>query len=214
MASGRLVRFWNRAEDLPALVAVSIPKAIKSYPAVGWVRASAAATEDVLADVNELRKENEALRKRLTELTPSSTIVDIPDLAGFDDEIKVNGKYIDAYSDRRVFWSHTTNWRKIFAHIAPYLTTRPVDQVVKEVLAAALFHDSQERGRTPDLDDQIFRTIAIQLEALGLVKVVYSKANTGLNYLFWSLTEAGKKEMYLLRTVRRSTSAHGATTTS
>lgn len=40
VATNRLVKFWKSAEELPGLVALNLSKAIKSFPAVGWVRAS------------------------------------------------------------------------------------------------------------------------------------------------------------------------------
>jgi uncharacterized protein (TIGR02391 family) len=40
VSKGRLVKFWNNADELPGLVASSLSITIKNYPAVGWVRAS------------------------------------------------------------------------------------------------------------------------------------------------------------------------------
>jgi len=40
LAKGRLVKTWNRGDELPGLVALSLQKTIKSFPAVGWIRAS------------------------------------------------------------------------------------------------------------------------------------------------------------------------------
>ena len=65
-ATGRLVKFWNNSAELPELVALSLTKAIKTYPAVGWVRASDAIDQSVLLELNDLRKQNERLSKRLT----------------------------------------------------------------------------------------------------------------------------------------------------
>ena len=55
---GRLVKFWKAAEELPGLVALSMTKTIKMYPAIGWVRTSNVANENILQEINELRKEN------------------------------------------------------------------------------------------------------------------------------------------------------------
>ncbi|MEQ8204536.1 MAG: DUF4062 domain-containing protein, partial [Woeseia sp.] len=53
-STGRLVRFWNRAEDLPGLVALSLSKTIKTYPAIGWVRANSVSNEELLTQLNQL----------------------------------------------------------------------------------------------------------------------------------------------------------------
>jgi len=40
VSAGRLVKFWKHADELPGLVALSLSKTIKTYPAIGWVRAN------------------------------------------------------------------------------------------------------------------------------------------------------------------------------
>lgn len=51
---GRLVDFWTSPDQLQAKVALAMLNAIRTFPAVGWVRADRAANERVLADTNEL----------------------------------------------------------------------------------------------------------------------------------------------------------------
>jgi len=58
---GRLVKFWKSAEELPRLVALSLTKTIKMYPAIGWVRANKIASDELLIEINQLRKENQKL---------------------------------------------------------------------------------------------------------------------------------------------------------
>lgn len=62
---GRLVDFWTSPEQLQAKVALAMLNAIRTFPAVGWVRADRAANEKVLADIAELREENQNLRTEL-----------------------------------------------------------------------------------------------------------------------------------------------------
>ena len=49
VCQGRLVKFWTKAEELPGLVALSLSKTIKVYPAIGWVRADNVANDELLA---------------------------------------------------------------------------------------------------------------------------------------------------------------------
>ena len=65
VSENRLVEFWEKATDLPGLVALSLSKTIKTYPAVGWVRASNISSEGLLVDLNDLRKENAQLKTAL-----------------------------------------------------------------------------------------------------------------------------------------------------
>ena len=64
VARSRLVQFWRRREDLNSKVIISLHKAMAEMPAVGWLRADAAASEDLLAQINQLRLENERIKIR------------------------------------------------------------------------------------------------------------------------------------------------------
>jgi Domain of unknown function (DUF4062) len=70
-STGRLVKFWNNAEELPGIVALSLSKTIKMHPAIGWVRADKISNEELLFEINELRKQNAELSKTLSEIEPS-----------------------------------------------------------------------------------------------------------------------------------------------
>jgi len=63
--TNRLVKFWNSANELPGLVALSLSKTIKTYPAIGWVRANQTSSNELLTEVNELRKRNDELEREL-----------------------------------------------------------------------------------------------------------------------------------------------------
>ncbi|MBS0351563.1 MAG: hypothetical protein JSR33_10350 [Proteobacteria bacterium] len=49
--TGRLVKFWKNAQELPGLV-LGMLKTIKTYPATGWVRADKVVNESILAEIN------------------------------------------------------------------------------------------------------------------------------------------------------------------
>lgn len=70
-ATGRLVKFWQSKEELPGIVALSLPKTIKMFPAVGWVRADKVSSEELLIEINELRKQNELMKEQLAAIEPS-----------------------------------------------------------------------------------------------------------------------------------------------
>lgn len=68
VAQSRIVKFWEKASDLPGIVALSLSKTIKMYPAVGWVRADQIASTELLNEVNELRKNKERLETEVEKL--------------------------------------------------------------------------------------------------------------------------------------------------
>lgn len=64
VTTGRLVKFWNNAEELAGLVALSLSKTIKTYPAIGWVRGNTISNIEALDELNQQRKLNDELKKR------------------------------------------------------------------------------------------------------------------------------------------------------
>jgi Domain of unknown function (DUF4062) len=204
VASGRLVKYWKSADQLPGLVTMSLVHAIKMYPAVGWVRANKAVSVELLSEVNELRKQVATLQAAASEFKPR-----VENLAGLEDKIDLRGTYRSKYYTGTIPWKATYTWGEIFACMSPYLVGIPNDEFVKSILT----HDAINRsGRSADyenpiMDDQLFRTVAVQLTALGLVKIDYSPTVSGGMGLFWSNTPFGERTMMELRTVKRTRDA-------
>ncbi len=205
VARNRLVRFWNNANELPGLVALSLSKTIKTHPAVGWIRANQASNTQLLSELNELRKNKEELENELAQLRKAQA-VDIPNLASLDEKIKVFGKYGEySHSSRKTSyysWELEITWKEMFALLAPYLLDYPNDARVKSHLGSALIEKYGKGGHSASINDQIYQTIKVQFQALKLVDVTYRKATDGTSTLFWILTERGHSLMMSLRTVK------------
>lgn len=203
--TGRLVKFWQAASELPGLVALSLTKTIKMYPAVGWVRANHVASEDILSDINDLRKENSELKNAVNELSSQKTSV-VENIADIDSEFTVHGSYYarpHGYSQSSKYsFSSTITWRDLFALISPYLVAIPNDGIVKSKIASSLLEREGKSGTTISINDQEFKTITIQLEAYGLISTSYNKTTQGGMALFWQLTKKGKQLMIESRVVK------------
>ena len=200
VATDRLVRFWSFADQLPGIVALSLSKTIKMFPAIGWVRADKASSEELLSEINDLRKQNSHLQKALANF-PKPKPSPILNLAGLDEEIELHGDYFNSEGRRRTR-KVSAKWGELFGFIAPYLVKHSNEASVKSVLTDALFERYESYGTTVSLDDQDFQTIAIQLKALGLVNLSYSETVQGGMGLFWSATSEGDKLTFELRAVR------------
>ncbi|WP_323773651.1 DUF4062 domain-containing protein [Alcanivorax sp.] len=203
--TGRLVKFWQVASELPGLVALSLTKTIKMYPAIGWVRADHVASEDVLSDINELRKENAELQNIVNELGSQQT-PSIEGMADIDSDFTINGSYYASrpgYSSRNKYtFSSTMTWRDLFSLISPYLVEHPNDGIVKSKLASSLLEREGKYGNAISINDQEFKTVTIQLEAYGLITTSYNKTTQGGMALFWGLTKKGKQLMIESRVVK------------
>lgn len=214
LSLGRLVKFWSKASDLPGLVALSLNKAIKMHPAVGWIRADSASDPALLQEINELRKDNIRLQERVAKLA-DQPIVDPGSLASMDETISVTGKSRgfsrgrSGREQRSYMWCATVTWSKIFALISPYLIEYIVEELVKERLGENLFSLVENgAGSCPVLDDQNFQTIKIQFLALGLIRVESLQATNGTRAQFWGLTNMGITRLYQSRVIRPSVRAN------
>jgi hypothetical protein len=133
----------------------------------------------------------------------------LENLAGLNEEVKLQGRYwSESYKANRG-WYVTSTWRKVFSYVSPYLVSHPNAGTVKTVLGLALFREANAETLSNDrlkdlieIDDQDFQTIGVQLKALGLVNIDYTKTTTGGMGLFWSFTAKGERLMLELRTVR------------
>lgn len=201
--TGRLVKFWKVTEELPGLVALSLSKTIKTYPAVGWVRGGSVPSETLLLELNELRKQNAELQQSIQKFTSAAQPV-IDKIANIDSVHTIHGTYSSSYrgdSSEYVF-EHTISWRNLFALIAPYLVERPSDSLVKSKLSESLLELAGKNGKFAKINDQEFKTITIQLKAYGLIQTRYAQTTKGGMALFWSLTDRGERLMIESRVIR------------
>ncbi len=69
LRKSRIVDFWSDYGDLCTKVVIAAGQSVNLAPGVGWVRGDQAIDPKVLQDFERLRRENEELKQRLSELT-------------------------------------------------------------------------------------------------------------------------------------------------
>ena len=201
VSTNRLVKFWDHTEELPGLVALSLSKTIKTYPAVGWLRANTVTNPEIIQDLNTQLIINRELTEKVQELKFQVVKPSIDGLAELDDKIVIKGSYTSGSGIAN--WEVKITWKEIFAILSPHLLEHPADGVVKTKLSSLLFNFSDKTGYSPNLNDDIFQTIKIQFQTLGLINLKYQKTTKGGMALFWSLTEVGQFKMIELKTVKK-----------
>ncbi|MBD5256663.1 MAG: DUF4062 domain-containing protein [Bacteroides sp.] len=197
--TGRLVQFWNNADQLNGQVAVSLTKTIKTYPAIGWVRGNTPANEETLQEINELRKELDELRKFKRE--NENAQCEIKDIASLDEKISLSGiTGVHQYK-----WETTISWRDLFSLISPFFLEHQNDHKAQEIIAKELVEVvvGKDSSRAK-INSQDFQTIKIQLMALDLIRITLSKTTIGGKALFWVLSPNGIKLMNELRVIKHS----------
>lgn len=203
VTKGRLVKFWNNANELPGLVALSLTKTIKMYPAIGWVRANQVSNEELLTELNQLRKENQKILKGKSKIIIQPQTIEVEDLASLDTMFEIRGKCkISDQKDTEKAWSMQLSWKELFISIAPFLSKYSIDYEIENILLEDIKKRKKILGESPKIDAQIFQTIRIQLQAYGLVKTSPYVRKGFRNSLEWSLTEKGEKFMIESRVVK------------
>lgn len=207
VSANRLVKFWNNAEELPGLVALSLSKTIKTYPATGWIRANTIGNPEIYQELNETRKQNSELKDKLDFLITDKSKFE--NLADLKDTFKITGEYkrwVQLWNDYyQKKWEVKISWEELFALFSPYLLHPPGDESIKTTIGKILYDTLGEEDNTgtATINDQDFQTLKIHFSSLELIDVEYTSTTNGSMDLFWFLTKRGTDLMKELRSVKK-----------
>jgi len=195
VSNGRLIRYWTKADELPGLVALSLTKAMKSHPAIGWVRGNSVASADLLQQVNQLQQRNEKLSAELG-IYRNKFVIDTSNLAQGDETIKLSGTYKSPYG--KAHWKYEVSWNFIISLLGPHLLMWLNEATANTLLTKGILKVNGieiENINSYEITDELFQTIKIQLMALGWINVQQFTTMANLPALFLILTEAGKAQL-------------------
>jgi len=198
---GRLVRFWNNEKDLPGLVALSLSKTIKTYPAIGWVRANSIGSSELLNEINTLRKTNDELNKEISFVNKKEDVDS--NIAEMTQAVNLFGRRQITQSSVYDEWAFVLSWQGIFHYISPYLYKNPSDDEVKTLLVSNINKITNSKPFYSDIDDQLFQTIKIQLLAYKLIELTTQKVNNNIIHI-WNMTPKGFDYMVDIRTQKKA----------
>lgn len=195
VSKGRLVKYWNNADELSQNVVVSLTKTMKIYPAVGWIRANLQTNTESLQEINSLRKEIDKLKKEKIRLE-NKLNEQVPDIADLDETIEITGKYdVGFYGEET--WSHVFKWSEIFDTIAFYFWNENMrDYEARNKIGNILYSliskndDDLSFGR---ISDESFYKIKVQLIALGLMTIRND---------IWKLSKKGEQRMLKIEAIK------------
>ena len=200
VTTNRLVKFWDDAKELSGLVALSLPKTIKTYPAIGWIRGNEATdNNELLKQLNELRQENNKLEKQVKELRKNEN--EMSDLAQGDDEICIGIK-CDSERGRGIYnkrWKEFVAWSELFKIIGPKILKPRFEPQVYTALAKALVSKKYSDFESAKIDLNDLEKIKIQFLALGYIELIGSSATT----IYWEITSKGHQYLTHILSVKR-----------
>ncbi|WP_318371002.1 DUF4062 domain-containing protein [Enterobacter sp.] len=189
----RLRRTWSSVKELPGLVALSMSKTIKTYPATGWVRADKVSNESDLRELIELQRENEELRRRLEEKTNTNLNYE-GEAAGLECQFNYSYKLSphDIFYGKPQFGKSSTSFLELFKYLSFFIFKSMNESDTHGKCNSYIDKFVGQPSYSTYLDETDFQTISLQFLALGLIEI-----NEGQ----WSLTEHGKKTMMNLRVI-------------
>ncbi|HAT3807570.1 TPA: DUF4062 domain-containing protein [Morganella morganii] len=200
VTTGRLVKFWTDTSALSGLVLQSLINAIKIYPAIGWVRANQVASSELLNEVNELRKENEKLKKGSENKI--GYIIAPNEIENLKHEFEFDVTYhheMDIGCDNELREKITCSFLELFSKVSLYILKSFSYEDINFSLANSIL---KKKGiasfKYPEIIDYDFDNIILQLHSHNLISLNKS-AGDGLSL---ELTEKGKQLMMNLRTVK------------
>ncbi|CAI0900885.1 Uncharacterised protein [Serratia quinivorans] len=200
ISTGRLVNFWSNLSELPGFVAISLSQTMTMFPAEGWIRARNATSEEMLIDINKLRKENDELKERLSAQTPI-----IENLAELTSTFTLKGTYMHFSRGVPVTnpWDYTCPWSEVFSMFAPMLLApKNNNDVMTTITATAVKIASGESRSNASLDGNIFDIIKVQMLAYKLVDISVYNTTGGGRIDFWKLTPLGYQKMIELMSIK------------
>jgi hypothetical protein len=192
---GRLVREWTTRENLEALVVKSIARATTEYPALGWIRGNAAASEDLLQQVNDLRIENDRLTREIKVISAANNPV-IDGLAAMDEQIDLKFRRTFTINNRThtEYISESLSWQEIFVAVAIGTEVPRSSAVIGSFLFGKV-KESKPALKLHSLVEEDSAIVKNQLVALGLIKAYVSKSVQGGLHEFVQVSSTGKKKL-------------------
>lgn len=185
-----LISTWSNKDELRARVVESLVTAFNLSPAPGWVRGNTVASNEILTEINDLRKENDLLKKKIDASGHASSLSDI---AGLDEDFSIKLSW-DSYRSparREVLVKKT--WGDWFRIVSVDLRDGNYETYIFSSLEKFLADELQLGVDDADIEERAKKLFRIQFAALGLISVSGGR---------WFLTDKGTKRMYELNVVR------------
>lgn len=207
VSTGRIVKFWSKPEELSGIVALSLQKTIKMFPAIGWVRANQVSNEDSLKEIIDLSKHVTILKEQLSKYQNES-IPKVTNIASLEENINIQYSVTYSRTREKRHYNKTLKWKELFGMISPYIMVVPKEDIeVSTVVAKELYGTSGNyQISSSRITDDCLHTIKVQFIALELIFLQQKKYDNGIEGCTWSLTPNGKKLMVEIRTIKSNAS--------
>jgi len=209
VSTSRLVKYWEKREELPGLVALNVQAAIKMFPATGWVRANKVSSEQAQGRLLSLEQENLNLRSKIQKIETikgSEQVVLSKDDEYFEIQYSCELTYKDNNTKTTVTESLNMTWNELFKGLSQGLIQFGNNQMLNKALSTYIFpqaihrimeiHGTDATTSTITIDDASMGALLIQFRSLGYITFDGAR---------WRLTEEGDNKIAEVSTVKSET---------
>ncbi len=195
----RLGGIWSNKSKLVQLVSSSIAKAIETVKRPGWIRGSelkienSDETQDYITQIENLKKENEDLKKRIKEITTSNKNLAF-------ENCKYNIRYRKFYRDKYgVEKSKKRTKRTTLSEIFKYISLEMSGYMLPKLNLEKILKDFiDSKSKIEFVDNQVLDTLINQYKGLGLIQQI---VDSGVYK--YKLTDKGEKEKNKLNLLKK-----------
>ncbi|KXZ67331.1 MULTISPECIES: DUF4062 domain-containing protein [Acinetobacter] len=217
VCTGRLVKFWKNSDQISGIVSLSLSKTIKTYPAIGWVRANLVPSEDTAKEILKLRNEITILENKIQNL--KSRPEGIENLSQGEDTFNIRINFSAKKTNEIEFSSHEIvlkiTWNNVFSFISPMLLDEctqenlndDMPQIIKvcgkKEINSYISDNNLNSERNFYLYKNDFNMILVQFRALKLIELSTKKHPPSDKNIYWTLTSYGDQLMTQLTAITK-----------
>lgn len=212
LAENKLCKYWETPFELGGVVSRSLIKLIKDKPRPGWVKSIHVPDEDTNVTILDLRDQIDKLNSELKNYLSAENL-EIKELAQGEDTISIfyHAKIWDYRSATDRDGEYKKSWDYLFSLISPFMVHEIEENDIKstiiENIKVTQFEEENKRtsgGIVIETNDDVFQTIKIQLQALGLIEKSRIKKSIKETGNYWTLSKKGNDLMIRLRAIKRN----------
>ncbi|HCU0566072.1 DUF4062 domain-containing protein [Acinetobacter baumannii] len=221
VCTGRLVKFWKNLDQISGIVSLSLTKTIRTYPAVGWVRADLVADESSAKEILKLRDKIKELENAIENLKVKPEGLDNlsqgEDIVGLDIHYKANKKDDPSSATKKSYQiSVELTWNNIFEYLSTSLIVENSEENLLILLAECIERYCYEQIATYIQENHLkniinsraykedLRLVIVQFRALKLIELSTKRHPPSDNNVYWTLTPYGDQLMTELTALKRT----------
>lgn len=205
IVQAKLCDSWKEPYELAFKVNKSLDYMFENYPRTGWVNASEISSAEANKEILILKRENENLVRKITEIqitppTGSEILQQGEDRIDF----KINYYTVGEEEIEKLTYL-TLTWNQLIELLCPYVIPQYSEKDLIIRMNAPLIEYLYEKEEITEelssckISDTDFQTIKVQFMALGIIQIILNEDKD----THWKITDYGYNLLIKLKALRR-----------